>query len=284
MHHRDFKALIESNREILDAFPTEIDEDGSYDLLLMLLVKSKNKKLLSELFAGTSDKQQFQKRIDLATSAIHGEGFALTQHGISRTLGSRYSENKLTEIGEIMLQFEADIKKEIGVDVFITSGTLLGIVRSGKIIAHDDDFDLAYVSQYSTRADILRERRELAKFLTSHEKYIGKAREKHFTIRYSGEASSFFFDLFPSWIENGLFTEVPLRPAALSVDEILPLSRISFYGVDLPAPKNPEALLEINYGPNWRIPDPSFRFDFGEYASHYWFLHEDFLKDDFNER
>ena len=40
---------------------------------------------------------------------------------------------------------------------------------------------------------------------------------------------------------------------------MLPTKDIDVGGVTLPAPAVPEAWLEFAYGPNWRIPDPSFR-------------------------
>jgi SAM-dependent methyltransferase len=41
----------------------------------------------------------------------------------------------------------------------------------------------------------------------------------------------------------------------------VPLSTVALEGYDVPAPADPEALLALNYGPDWRIPDPSFKYD-----------------------
>jgi hypothetical protein len=42
-------------------------------------------------------------------------------------------------------------------------------------------------------------------------------------------------------------------------EAILPLSELPFEGHLLPAPADPDLMLRVSYGPNWRVPDPSFR-------------------------
>ena len=37
-------------------------------------------------------------------------------------------------------------------------------------------------------------------------------------------------------------------------DMLYPLSTVEWEGMTLPAPKDPEAFLEMRYGPNWRVP------------------------------
>ena len=40
---------------------------------------------------------------------------------------------------------------------------------------------------------------------------------------------------------------------------ILPLIEVPFEGHLLPAPADPDTMLEVSYGAGWRVPDPSFR-------------------------
>ena len=44
-----------------------------------------------------------------------------------------------------------------GVPAFICYGTLLGAVRNGRLIGHDNDVDLAYVSRQPFPVDVVRE-------------------------------------------------------------------------------------------------------------------------------
>jgi hypothetical protein len=47
--------------------------------------------------------------------------------------------------------------KSAGVDAFPAYGTLLGAVRGGKLIGHDSDADLGYVSEHEHPVDVVRE-------------------------------------------------------------------------------------------------------------------------------
>ncbi len=44
---------------------------------------------------------------------------------------------------------------------------------------------------------------------------------------------------------------------------IEPLTELEFEGRMLPAPADPARMLEVSYGPGWRVPDPSFRHEPG---------------------
>jgi hypothetical protein len=44
-------------------------------------------------------------------------------------------------------------------------------------------------------------------------------------------------------------------------DTVLPLTTVELMGRQLPAPGRSELLLEATYGPRWRVPDPSFRYE-----------------------
>jgi hypothetical protein len=47
--------------------------------------------------------------------------------------------------------------REVGIEAFLAYGTLLGAVREGKLIGHDSDADLGYVSRLSHPVDVIRE-------------------------------------------------------------------------------------------------------------------------------
>jgi SAM-dependent methyltransferase len=49
-----------------------------------------------------------------------------------------------------------------------------------------------------------------------------------------------------------------------AVHEVIPLKAITFEGVHLPVPGNPEALLAAIYGPEWEVPNPRFRWDIAQ--------------------
>ena len=49
------------------------------------------------------------------------------------------------------------LNETLGMAALVAYGTLLGAVRAGKVIGHDNDVDLAYYSSYEHPADVMRE-------------------------------------------------------------------------------------------------------------------------------
>lgn len=273
-----------SNRllDVIASLPKDLSKDESELLAFYFLIQSNKIEHLNGIFSRSEDKAALQSKIDACISVARGEGFAFTGHGITKTLSATFSVEKLERIGLFLDKLIKDLKNKFDIECFLTSGTLLGLVREGQIIAHDDDFDLAYVSSAQSRKDILEERKEVYRYLKSLPLKV-KNQGKHFTILQESEDLTFWFDLFPAWVEEGMFNEVPLKPMTLPAEKVLPLASINFYGTELPAPRDPEAFLELNYGPGWRVPDPSFRFDFSAHADFYWFIEKDSRNGGYND-
>lgn len=144
-----------------------------------------------------------------------------------------------------------------GYDVFLNSGTLLGVVRDKKLIDHDDDIDLALILKSDTEEAAAQEWQEIKTMLErldlfDEENYQGGAIYKLLPV---GDIQ---IDLFPAWQSDGQFFVYPHTHGILSCDEVLPLRICELTGHALPS--NPEKMLEINYGADWRDPDPLFKF------------------------
>ncbi len=69
--------------------------------------------------------------------------------------------DRTEEILEVM-------RRECGVRGWIAFGTLLGAAREGKVIGHDSDIDLAYVSEKPTPAEMTVELYAIARALRAH--------------------------------------------------------------------------------------------------------------------
>ena len=70
-----------------------------------------------------------------------------------------------------------------------------------------------------------------------------------------------FIDGFTfGWVEGKLYmpsdVSAPVRP-----ETMLPLGSVEIAGRQVPAPADPEALVEVVYGPDWRVPNPAFRYE-----------------------
>jgi SAM-dependent methyltransferase len=146
-----------------------------------------------------------------------------------------------------------------GVPAFLAFGPLLGAVRDGHLIAHDNDADVSYLATGTHPLDVILESYRLERLF--------RARGWQ-TIRMSGAD----FKLVVPWLDGGtigidVFTAfyvdewlhvMPTVRARLPRSTLLPLSSIELDGRQVPAPAIPEDLLQATYGDGWRVPDPSF--------------------------
>lgn len=199
-----------------------------------------------------------------------GPGFVYTQHGVTRAL-SAWNEERQKVILERIVATLDRISLDFGASAYLTSGTLLGIIRENSLIPYDDDIDSAYVSKATDYFNWALEWVSLKEFLNQIPGCTAVAHLPgllHVTLRLD-EKSSIRFDVFSSIVEHGYLNEYPLDVDVLRIDSIEPLSRMDFMGIDVPVPADPEALLRTNYGDGWRKPDPKFRFDWANAGKQY---------------
>lgn len=144
-------------------------------------------------------------------------------------------------------------------ETFLNSGTLLGVVRDKKLIDHDDDIDLAVVLKAGSTEDAAQE----WKSLTSAIREEGLLDEAAFTkpeVVKLRPINNVQIDLFPCWVANDKVYVYPHTKGNLSKSDLLPLQTCPVSGAPIPA--SPEKMLAVNYGANWREPDPYFKFHF----------------------
>ncbi len=149
----------------------------------------------------------------------------------------------------------------LGHEVFINSGTLLGAVRDGKLIPHDDDIDLAVVLRGKTVDEVAREWEALKDKLRQADLLdVEYDREARLPIAKLRHPSGVGVDIFPAWISGDRMYVWPHTYGELSVGDVFPLGNVPLHGLELPAPANPAKMLALNYGEGWRSPDPGFIF------------------------
>ena len=150
--------------------------------------------------------------------------------------------------------------EELGLEPFVVYGTLLGAVRDGDLIPHDDDADLGYVSAHEHPADVLRENLALERALRQRGYSVLRHSGGHLQLTFSDAdvALDHYIDIFTAFV-TGDRTYLCFQVGAEGLD-LRPRTDVTIRGRRYPAPVASEALLAATYGPGWRIPDPSFTF------------------------
>ena len=152
----------------------------------------------------------------------------------------------------------AEISVQGGFAVCASYGTLLGAVREGRLIPHDDDVDLMLISKSGSMLGAVKEFHKYQDYLRSKGVVVEELSngQAHTTL----EESTYPIDVFLAWMDesDGLSLTFTVKHG-VPLGAVLPMGSVEVEGIRLPAPAMPEALLEAIYGPGWKVPDPDFR-------------------------
>jgi SAM-dependent methyltransferase len=152
--------------------------------------------------------------------------------------------------------------KVAGVEPFLAYGTLLGAVRNGRLIGHDSDADLGYVSVHEHPVDVMREsfrlQRELQRLGYPVTRYSGAAFKVD--VRES-DGSVRGLDVFGGFMLDGRLHLMGEIRTPFRRDWVTPLGSATLEGFEFPVPANTDKFLTATYGPHWRVPDPAFHFE-----------------------
>lgn len=145
---------------------------------------------------------------------------------------------------------------------FLCFGGLLGAVRTGRLIGHDGDLDVGYVSRHTHPADVIAESFRLERAVHRAgwpTRRVSGSEFRALAVQPGGSVTG--IDVFGGFYVDDVFYLMPTVSGRLPREAILPLGTVRLEGIDVPAPASPEALLEVTYGAGWRQPDPAFRFE-----------------------
>ncbi len=192
---------------------------------------------------------------------------------LKRRLSNGYVFNK---IGWLQLSMKLDVdrqnkmialyketakilKKERNITPFIIYGSLLGHVREGGFIGHDDDFDIAYLSEKRLGEDASKELVEIAETLRDNGLVVElRATAIHVHDRDNPKLK---IDLFHLYFNENDELAFPFGVAGtkhfLKKDWKGTTNR-RFASHIVVAPKNARKLVECIYGESWRTPTPGF--------------------------
>lgn len=160
----------------------------------------------------------------------------------------------------------ADLRDVVGVEAYLNYGALLGAIREGRMLGHDSDTDVCYLSKHTVPAEIITESYAIER--TMRERGWSILRMSGGDIKVLHQVSDgrkVHIDIFvafytPDMDGEPVFYQLGNRSGRLRREAIVPVSTINLHGYDFPAPAEPEEMLAFIYGPKWRTPDPSFKY------------------------
>ncbi len=176
-----------------------------------------------------------------------------------KTFGNRSAEHVsplLDAVAEVLAALG-----RAGVEPFLAYGTLLGAVREGRLLGHDSDADLGYVSRHTTPVDVTREsfrlQASLAEMGYETQRYSGGA----FKVKVAeADGSIRGLDVFGGFLRDGMLYLMGEIRTPFKEEWIFPLGTAVLEDRTFPVPADPARLLAATYGAGWRTPDPAFHF------------------------
>ncbi len=186
--------------------------------------------------------------------------YVLTMHGYTLPFRNRDIDEVTSELTQIIA-----ILDNLGVQSFINSGTLLGAVREGAFLGHDDDADLAVLIDGSTDDALVTGLFALGDRLNQTGALQSPAAfSKRSPVIKIEMTSGVVVDLFPMWIRDDRVFIWPHTFGELHRDDVFPLGSQMLNGAAFPAPCDADKMLALNYGAGWRSPDAHFQFPWKE--------------------
>lgn len=191
-----------------------------------------------------------------------GNPLSLDKGGRLQRTFDDFSEESRAELVDAAHRVLVDLTEECGLDAYLCYGGLLGAARTGRMIGHDSDLDLAFLSRYTHPFDIIQESRRAEHTMASLGWEVASLSAANFKIWVplpSGKRAG--VDVFGSFHVGDHFHITGSLRGRLDRSAIVPFGTIDLEGVSFPAPADVPRFLEFTYGPGWRVPDPAFHFD-----------------------
>jgi len=181
-------------------------------------------------------------------------------------ISAKLASNRLSKYGYEALSRINELSEELNIEYWLMFGSLLGAFREHHFIRHDDDLDLAILSNDITQAfvqRIIQEGFDLVSIKESNDQ-----RHRMVSFLYKGVVVDFYGFSFDDDTNITGFSSVPLEGKTYSESKALNkyrcyllhykyegLQKSSFGKIEVPIPVNAEYILKGLYGDSFMKPD-----------------------------
>lgn len=203
--------------------------------------------------SGGQTPQDLQKRFD--------EGHLLGRTGLVQ-LSKSLDEAWQSAVGSLYETMRALLADEFGYDLFITYGTLLGAIREGSFLGHDNDYDASFVSSATTGPEAADELVTIAKVLIAKGYRVG-AMGGGLHVNDPAEPDH-RIDIFHVYFDADGVLQHPFGYAGdkqVTTADWNGTGEIDFVGRKALVPVCAEELLATFYGDDWRLPKTGFNWN-----------------------
>lgn len=208
-------------------------------------------RLAGDLVA-VGDTARLDRLMGLMRDVLHP--VALTAHGYNATFAQLDAGLIYRSMGAALAPLAA-----LGLPFYLYAGALLGHVRDGRLIDHDDDLDCAVMLGECAPGAVGVLWREVKVQLAAMDLLTEASTASSEPVFKMKTDLGITVDIFPSWTHEGRFSVYPYALNDMDPAHVLPLT--GFGQEPLMFPADPEAFLTQCYGPGWRVPDPFFQID-----------------------
>lgn len=167
--------------------------------------------------------------------------------------------------GYIVMAMIQEILQQVGIQCFADFGTMLGLVRTGKLLEHDQDVDMGVLAQPHERelVRVMLERRGFKLW----RRYIHQDEVVQESYRFKEvKVDMAYYETNQNASKTWLFYQRPGQTypdntrsvVELTYSPIQELTAIEVQDTTIMIPANAEQLLQEKYGENWRIPDKNW--------------------------
>lgn len=190
-----------------------------------------------------------------------GRSVMIDKWGLVQRPFAERGDGVVGQMIDVVEQIAEVLRAELGIEVWLAFGSLLGAVRSGGVIGHDSDIDLAYLSQRETPAEMAMEMYDATRALRRAGLEVLNKSASFITVLFSGpDGVRSSIDIYTCFHIGDTLHETATVREVIPPSAVLPIRPLTFEGRELPGPADPERLLEASYGPQWRVPDPAFTY------------------------